>query len=169
MFCNSWWGDDFEGDDPFNENNERNFDNTDMELYNCAGFALNTYSWYIPCNYEEGDYSVFDFDPDDRYFNTVTLNVLTFEYVSRILNDFGSEIRLIHTLEEVEKDEYAIAFRLGNDDFHFFKQIDENKWAEKRGAEPVIRYLNTASVFEDDWCNGRYYGPIILMAKKRSE
>ena len=34
--------------DPYNRSNGRNVDNANTDEYNCAGFALRTYSWYCP-------------------------------------------------------------------------------------------------------------------------
>ena len=35
--------------DPLNIFGKRNLENTDMFDYNCGGFALGTFSWYLPC------------------------------------------------------------------------------------------------------------------------
>ena len=34
--------------DWLNRSGLRNADNTDIDLYNCGGYALGTYSWYMP-------------------------------------------------------------------------------------------------------------------------
>ena len=35
--------------DLFNRNGERNAFNTDQWYYNCGGYALGTFSWYLFC------------------------------------------------------------------------------------------------------------------------
>ena len=48
--------DNIDYDDFFNIKRTRNEENTDIEYYNCGGYALETYSWYCP----------FDIDFKDR-------------------------------------------------------------------------------------------------------
>ena len=150
----------FVNDDPFNENNFRNVDNTSKFLYNCAGFALETFSWYLPI--------------EPEWYQSINLHYLTPKAIKKrtrkavlqMLLDFP-DMRIIHSLNELESEEYAIAFRFAPDrDFHYMKRIEENHWVHKRGSSSYIREVEDCDVFSKEWC-GKYTGPIILFAKRR--
>ena len=152
----------FVNDDPFNENNFRNVDNTSKFLYNCAGFALETFSWYLPI--------------EPEWYQSINLHYLTPKAIKKrtrkavlqMLLDFP-DMRIIHSLNELESEEYAIAFRFAPDrDFHYMKRIEENHWVHKRGSSSYIREVEDCDVFSKEWC-GRYTGPIILFAKRRQK
>ena len=49
-------------DDDFNINRKRNTRNTSKRLYNCAGYALGTFSWYCPHSTEDERNSFFGYD-----------------------------------------------------------------------------------------------------------
>ena len=151
-------------DDPFNRNNRRNQKNTEGMAYNCAGYALNCFSWYCPVEQE-----VWEENPEDYQWGSpspVARNAMTFKFVSQILKDFP-DVRVIESLSDIRIDEYAFAFRVGVDDFHFVKRGDNGHWYEKRGDNPTIYQMSQKDVFNSDWGNGRYNGPIILMAKRK--
>lgn len=167
MFLNSYgdpW-EDFNNGDPFNSNHERNLKNTAKRTYNCAGYALETFSWYLPVPYYDSDeLEWFDWGS----FDTMKRHRLSVEFVNQILADFP-DARLIDGLEEVdEKTEYAFAFRVGVDDFHFVKRGANHTWYEKRGSSPCIYRISEHDVFNSDWDDGRYNGPIFLFAKERT-
>ena len=42
--------------DFFNENQTRNEQNTNQSEYNCGGYALKTFSWYTPYEFDEEEY-----------------------------------------------------------------------------------------------------------------
>ena len=144
--------------DLFNRNGERNAHNTDQYDYNCGGYALGTFSWYLPC---------YDINIWGWWKNWTESQVaeLTEEAVEIMLRDF-SDLRLIMDLRQVRYDEYAIAFRISSDgDFHFCKQDSRKRWTHKAGSSP-IRRISQTHIFGSAW-NGRYDGPIILFAKKK--
>ena len=143
--------------DLFNNERARNIHNTDTHLYNCAGYALETFSWYCPY----GNYDLFsllcDFDE---------LEEITKMTVSYMLKDFEGKLRVISSLKELEKNEYAIAYRVSSDgDFHFMKKA-RTRWHHKRGSTPTILTESEDNVFNSIWCD-RYDGPIVLMAMRR--
>ena len=143
--------------DLFNFQHKRNFSNTERHLYNCAGYALGTFSWYCPYN----NYDLFsllcDFDE---------LEEITKLTVSHMLKDFEGKLRVISSLEELREDEYAIAYRVSSDgDFHFMKKA-RTRWHHKRGNTPTILTESEDNVFNSIWCD-RYDGPIVLMAMRR--
>lgn len=161
MFVNGFWDDEYNGDDPFNYNGERNSENTEYSSFNCAGFALETYSWYLPVP-DDTDIDSADWGST----NELKRNALSLMFVNQILLDFYEDTRLITSLKQVKADEYAFAFRVGEDDFHFVKRdYLTGVWAEKRGGGDIY-FMDEDEVFHSAWNNGRYNGPIFLFAKK---
>lgn len=153
----------YETDDPFNYERNRNFDNTSRDSYNCAGYALETYSCYCPY----GDYD--RMTKQGGSFNPIERNLMSYESVRTILNDFP-DTRLISTVKELHEDEYAFAFRVGDDDFHFVKRGANGHWYEKRGCTNPIYPMTKQQVFAEPWGRRKNYtGPIFLFAKKRTE
>ena len=148
--------------DLFNFQHKRNIGNTQKRLYNCAGYALGTFSWYCP-NEEDNGYW------DDGYWGDLddtTMLMKTAETVQFMLKDFAGRLRLIGSVEEVRDNEYAIAYRLSRDgDFHFMKKT-KNGWHHKRGWTDRIYVESEDYVLKEVWCD-RYDGPIVLMAMRR--
>lgn len=168
----------FTSDDPYNHHHRRNRYNTDADNYNCGGFALGTYSWYMPYGkYERGeiqkawhDIQSIHYDLDrygeneffnwDYYFSRI--EHLTRLFTNRILDDFPN-CRVIDELEDAAPDETIILFRTGEDDFHFVVSFDHKHWFHKYGWDE-IEELCEYEVFEQDWDNGRYNGRIVKFA-----
>ena len=145
-------------DDLFNRNHKRNAQNTEQFSYNCGGYALGTFSWYLP-SYSDTVWGIF------RHYNEDQMAEITEEAVEIMLHDFP-DLRLISDLRQVQKDEYAIAFRVSSDgDFHYARQDYYKKWSYKRGSTAICK-ITQRYVFRNDW-HGRYNGPLILFAKKR--
>lgn len=162
--------------DPFNRNGKRNRSNTDTDAYNCGGFALGTYSWYVPYRSDE-QMNIYDLwaniqmclDVDniaDRIdaretAHTYVVSLLNL-FVKRILEDFPS-VRRVQTFEEIKPDERIILFRTGADDFHFIVSFDHKHWWHKYGWN-CIEELCEDEVLDTEWANGRYFGPIAILA-----
>ena len=143
--------------DLFNNERARNIHNTNTRFYNCAGYALGTFSWYCPYD----DYDIFSLFCDSDELEEITK--LT---VSHMLKDFGGKLRVISSLEELRKDEYAIAYRVSSDgDFHFMRKA-RTRWHHKRGSMSTILTESEDNVLNSIWCD-RYDGPIVLMAMRR--
>ena len=143
--------------DLFNHSNARNVQNTNQFEYNCAGFALGTFSWYLPTRTDEmwGDW----FESDEA------IAELTHECIQVMLEDFA-DLRIINDMSELGIGEYAIAFRLSADgDFHYMKQSFYKEWKHKTGWSD-IHAISQEEVFTTNWCGGRYNGPLVLFAKK---
>ena len=144
--------------DLFNRFRERNADNTSHWDYNCGGYALGTYSWYLP-SYDDECWGIFQNYSEERVAE------ITEEAVEVMLRDF-TDLRLITDLRQVQWNEYAIAFRVSSDgDFHYCKQESKKRWTHKRGNTQICR-ISEKYIFGSVWY-GRYNGPIILFAKKR--
>ena len=101
----------FAHDDAYNLSNNRNLKNTAKRLYNCGGYALGTFSWYCPYS-EKDDAGWFGFDCG--YHTHEEAWKKTMYLVGFMLNDFCGQLRVIRDLSDLERHEYAIAFRLSN-------------------------------------------------------
>ena len=85
MFVDSFWGNEIEGttEELYNRINTRNRMNTHPLTYNCAGYALETFNWYVPV--PSGS------DTEDiewGSFEELERNAMSFEFISQILADF---------------------------------------------------------------------------------
>ena len=142
----------FRHSDPLNHQRKRNVSNTYRWHYNCAGYALGCFSWYDPIPFDCFDHSVQE--------NT--------EYAIKcILNDFPN-VRQVESLQEVGKDEFAVAFRMSSDclDFHFFLRHPNEHWFHKQGTYP-IHPISAKEVLARSYGDfGKYSGPIVLFARK---
>lgn len=166
--------------DPFNRNGKRNRSNTDTDDYNCGGFALGTYSWYLPYRLDEqmdiydrwADIQMWLDDAEDAdntadsliaraAVHTCVVSLLNL-FVKRILEDFPS-VRRVQTSEEIKPDERIILFRIGADDFHFIVSFDHKHWWHKYGWN-CIEELCEDEVLDTEWANGRYFSPIVILA-----
>lgn len=146
------------GADLFNANRQRNARNTNRFDYNCGGYALGIFAWYLP-SYSSDVWGCWE-DWDDEEMQDITE-----EAIEVMLHDF-TDLRLITALNEVRHDEYAIAFRISSDgDFHYIKQERSRMWTHKCGAG-IIRTMTRWEVFNTHW-DDRYDGPIVLFAKKK--
>ena len=147
-----------------NLNKTRNVRNTDIDDYNCGGYALGTFSWYRP-----SDNIYFDFG--SRHLESIINGIenATKECVEYMLNDFKGKLRVIKTTKELKENEYAIAFRIsGNryNDFHYAKRGDNGVWYHKMG-HTKIRKIKKEKVFAKTWDFGEieYCGNLVLFAK----
>jgi hypothetical protein len=165
-------------EDFFNIKKTRNEENTDIEYYNCGGYALGTYSWYYP----------FDIDFEERCWEIEQFLTKggtveeAFEIFLKLdteimLRDFKGRIRVVENEDAIlQPNEVLIAYRLRinpfyqyyeeddedsvsvDHDFHYLVR-DEFGWRHKRGClEP-----GKAVFTEEEWLGG-YDGPIVFFA-----
>lgn len=144
--------------DKYNRQGNRNLYNTDRCGFNCAGYALEVFAWYMPVTRGNDCFGSWADSWDE-------LNERVDIATAVMLHDFAYRgIRLIWSIEELQKDEYAFAFRVSTDgDFHYMKRGENGVWYEKRGSHPVIYSHPTHEVFDNDW-NDRYDSRIVLFA-----
>lgn len=137
--------------------------------FNCGGYALETLDWFLPYD-KKSEFNPYAPAPDGDaavYF--------TDYFVNYMLGYFGEKLRVIHSLDELQEDEYAFAFRIGideepgyYDDFHFVKRGDNGQWYHKMGASARIKTMPEEQVFSESW-GWRYNGPLVLFAKLRED
>lgn len=165
-------------EDFFNIKRTRNEENTDIEYYNCGGYALETYSWYYP----------FDIDFEERCENIEHFlkNNGTIEEAFEIflkldteimLRDFEGRIRVVENEEAfLQPNEVLIAYRLRiKPTYHYLEEEDEDSilvdhdfhylirdefgWRHKRGRLEPEKAVFT----EEEWLGG-YDSPIVFFA-----
>lgn len=146
-------------DDILNKNNSRNLRNTNKHTYNCAGYALGTYSWYVPCN-NEGDnlWSLFqematNIDDEDDLDN-IYQHIYEIAHTT-LMRDFAHRnIRPIWDIKDCKENEMIFAFRFCLFDFHFIKLGKNGVWYQKHGGCKEIETLTADEVLHDIWSNG---------------
>lgn len=138
-----------------NLSRERDVSNTDRQEYNCGGFALETFSWYIP--YDGDDY----FELVDYYDEDLSL--VTEHCVNHMLNEVPG-LRLINAVSDARKDEKVVLFRVGPTDFHYVK-YEDGEYLHKIGSTPIMS-MSEEEVYSRAWCYGKYNGEIVIFALK---
>lgn len=147
-------------ENPWNEGNKRKISNTDKTLYNCGGYALGLFNWFIPWTEEK-----------DKELGHVLVHTEK-EYENFLMNcvNYMTEnlpIREITSIKELTKKEYAVAFRLARDDFHFVKRGANGIWYDKQGWRPFIDRHTEDEILNNDAWYGRYDSRIVLLAVKK--
>ena len=161
----------FSLDDKYNKKHLRNARNTSNYIFNCGGYALNTYSWYVPRDdYHKYNSGFYGYDDIDEEMSIEDQEREEQKAILQILSEFF-DTRIINNLDELQPDEYAFAFRIGviSNDFHFIKRANNGHWYEKRGMTPIHR-VSKKYVFSAIWNNSpecQYCGNIFLFAKKK--
>ena len=142
---------------------------------NCGSFALNVKEWYLSDRDFDNTSIVCTMLEEGGYNVEEALDYLTSINVQQILDDFGSDIRVITNKDDINKGEELIAYRLGifeeedfpfiDTDFHF--RVKRNGiWMEKCGSTEV-KFCELEE--DEEWRNNSgdlYNGPIIFLAKK---
>jgi hypothetical protein len=148
--------------DEFNKE-KRNLGSTERCDYNCGGYALGLFNWYLPYPQEmRNRISLFG------------LWISSYKKTMKIMVDYMVDtlpIRVIKSLKHLdEKTEYCVAFRLSEDDFHFVKRYKEGVWYHKRGGSYYIQRMEEEEVFsKKGWVDGRYNSKIVLLAVKKRQ
>ena len=139
----------------------------DQGHFNCAGFALDKEEWIIP----EAWYNVndvlceYDCDSYDEYLQLVEMEI------EEIAQDCAYEIegyqgvRKISSLMDLDDNEYAFAFKVAQDDFHFVRHYNDG-WRHKRGSWPIER-IEEERVYSSEWEHGDtpYNSEMYMFAK----
>lgn len=147
-------------EDTLNSNRNRNINNTGKMDYNCGGYALGTFNWYLPFLPEQERYIAHDTWEEAMKLTEMCVQTMQIEFKSR-------NLRTIESLRELREEEYAFAFRISTDgDFHYVRRHTNGRWFHKCGADSHIRSMTIDEVFSDEWI-GRYNGPLVLFAIHR--
>lgn len=165
-------------EDYFNEKQTRNEENTEKKDYNCGGYALKTFSWYLPYEYDEKDYPFFSNSDLAEYLMDIGYSVeeimdeILRVNTEKMLKDFSGKLRVVQRYSHIESDEELIAYRLSLEvdssciddmDFHFVV-FRNGKWMSKMGADEVKLFVFTEEQWETP--NFIYNSPIVYLAHK---
>ena len=151
--------------------------------YNCGGYALRTYTWFLPYQclntedekllnkeddlkeyvyeiWDEMDENVYD----ERDIKSICNNAASM-LVDHMISAFEGKLREIAKVDDAKKDERVIAFRFGSKDFHYMiKGRVGHQWHSKMGASHYIDTFDEEYVMNSyDW-DGKYYSDTFLMA-----
>ena len=137
--------------DNYNALKKRNIRNIDKFYYNCGGYALESFSWYLPRHN--------DIPVGWNYGSTVE------DCVEAMMEDF-TNLRAITSVDDLRGNEYAVAFRLSAYDFHYVKRASNGHWYHKMGSSNYISTMKKEVVFSESWGHG-YEGEIALLAIAR--
>lgn len=143
---------------------KRSLSNAERKEYNCGGFALGLYNWYLPYPQEMLNELSLPFE-GWKYSYRKTMNIM----VNYMVNTLP--VRIIKSLKSLdEKTEYCVAFRLSKRDFHYVKRYKEGVWYHKRGGSYHIQRMEEKEVFsKKGWIDGIYNSNIILLAVKKRQ
>jgi hypothetical protein len=148
-----------------NLDRKRNRKNVSQRVYNCGGYALNTFNWYRPADSEDFDYGEFEMDEEE-------MAIQTQKCVDYMLEQFDGLLRVIQGTWELKENEYMIAFKIdgnGENDFHYCKRAKNGHWYHKMGQYPIMK-IKKEKVFKDKWVfeDITYCGKTVFLAMKEN-
>lgn len=135
--------------------------------YNCMGFALGTYDWNGLCNFQ---YSYeFDYDNEEHSNYMEFRDEVCWECAAELENlhytdPYFPKMRMVENEKNLHDNEYLIAMRVSEDDFHFMRRMSDGRWFEKCGAG-ILREC-TDAVWEDEWISPNeeiFYNSVIIL------
>jgi hypothetical protein len=138
----------------------RNEKNTRECEYNCGGYALGTFCWIIPYT-----------QASRTFYNNKKKGNENFEKslehsVNYMLKVFKDKLRVIEDLHDLRENEYAIAYRMGEVDFHFMRRKRNGHWYHKMGMstiQPILKEDVFSPCWYNDW-GDEYNSRIVLLA-----
>ena len=148
-------------EDIYNVNNTRSRKNVETWKFNCGGYALETYNWICPYSTEQDSDRLFDdwyseMSNDERVEETSDWMVRNIPFLRRV-----------NGVEDLQDDEYLIAYKCGTHDFHFCKRLPSGIWMHKPGGSRTRR-ISEKTVMSKHWVNGGtiYSSETVFFAKK---
>ena len=149
--------------DPLNTLGSRNIRNTDKADYNCGGYALGTFSWYLPSRTREEYTDIMGHADIGDMDTALTLAA------EAIVNELPSwsivPLALVMERKYFPKDYEVLALPFCYCDFHFWKLGRNWNWYDKMGGTGWIN----RHAFNDvryKW-NGRYDSPVVCFMRAR--
>ena len=138
--------------------NSNRFKRKNKRDYNCGGYALGTYDWFVPyrCSYSDEylEDDVEEFWRESGY-NIDDYNIMAERCINEMIYYFNGKLREIKKISDAKADERVIAFRFGAGDFHFMiKGRKGHQWHSKMGINNSIDTFSEEYVMSDpDWGN----------------
>lgn len=156
-------------EDEYNVNGKRNRKNTERNQYNCGGYALETFSWVLPCDTEEECEELYDFDMWEYDYDEDDFNESAERGAEWMLNNVPNLRRVDSPDAELEENEWLIGFKVGagcgTGDFHYIKRTPSGRYYHKPGGS-YVRRMGKKEALSDNWCDGRYTSRTIWLARK---
>ena len=157
-------------EDEYNVNGKRNRKNTERNQYNCGGYALETFSWVLPCEDEDECSELYDFDMWEYDYDEDDFNESAERGAEWMLANVPNLRRVDSPDAELEENEWLIGFKVGagsgDGDFHYIKRTPSGRYYHKPGANRVRR-MSKKEALSDNWCDGKYTSRTIWLARKK--
>lgn len=151
--------------DPYNVMKKRNIHNTNKAEYNCGGYALGTFGWYLLGHNNKERYIFNEMLSEENWSMVIRMAVRT------ICSELAgwrtvplAEI-MARKFSPVEYD--IVLMRFCYIDFHFWKLGRNWNWYDKCGSSRYIDRHPFIDAVAPTW-NNRYNSPIVGLIKKRS-
>lgn len=149
--------------DPFNKRGSRNIRNTDKADYNCGGYALGTFSWYLP-SHTRKEYSDIMGYADIGDMDTA-LTLAAEAIVNELPSWSVAPLALVMERKYSPKDYEIVALRFCYYDFHFWKLGRNWNWYDKMGCRRQIN-RHAFNDVRHKW-NDRYDSPVVCFIRAR--
>ena len=150
--------------DPLNMLCSRNIHNTDKADYNCGGYALGTFSWYLPSRTREEYTGIMGYADIGDMDTALTLAA---EAIVAELPDWSVvPLALVMERKYSPKDYEIVAMRFCFYDFHFWKLGRNWNWYDKMGSCRRIGRHAFNDVRRYEW-NGCYDSPVVCFIRAR--
>lgn len=149
--------------DPLNMRGSRNIRNTDKADYNCGGYALGTFSWYLPSRTRE-EYSDIMGHADIGDMDTA-LTLASEAIVDELPGWSIVPFALVMERKYSPKDYEIVAMRFCYYDFHFWKLGRNWNWYDKMGCRGQIN-RHAFNDARNVW-NDRYDSPVVCFIRAR--
>ena len=149
--------------DPLNKRGSRNIRNTDKADYNCGGYALGTFSWYLPSRTRE-EYTDIMGHADIGDMDTA-LTLAAEAIVNELPGWTIVPLALVMARKYSPKDYEIVAMRFCHYDFHFWKLGRNWNWYDKMGGcKQIDRHAFNDVRYK--W-NRRYDSPVVCFIRAR--
>ena len=150
--------------DPLNMLGLRNIRNTDKADYNCGGYALGTFSWYLPSRTRE-EYTGIMGHADIGDMGTA-LTLASEAIVTELPGWSVVPLALVMERKYFPKDYEIVAMRFCFYDFHFWKLGRNWNWYDKMGNCRRIGRHAFNDVRRYEW-NDRYDSAVVCFIRAR--
>ena len=156
--------------DEYNVNGNRTLKNVSRDQFNCGGYALETFSWILPCDTETECEEWYDFDMWEHDYDEDDFNESAKRGAEWMLNNIPNLRQVSSPDEKLEEGEWLIGFKVGagygTGDFHYIKRTPSGRYYHKPGASRVRR-MSKKEALSDNWCDGKYTSRTIWLARKK--
>lgn len=149
--------------DPLNKRGSRNIRNTDKADYNCGGYALGTFSWYLPSRTKE-EYSDIMGYADIGDMDTA-LTLASEAIVNELPGWSIVPFALVMERKYSPKAYEIVAMRFCYYDFHFWKLGRNWNWYDKMGCRGQIN-RHAFNDARNVW-NDRYDSSVVCFIRAR--